>query len=227
MIRIVRTRVRAEVPPLSDITVKEVGGRLYASAEESSNELVELRDKGVEIDVREGSLEIVTIILTTVGALYAVLVTYDGFWSGVERVRAHAKQVGEALARRAAVEAESVGGNVISTNVTLGHLAKLHRVHRALKAGDIDADAAVLEVVSTLRTAGDPITADVIWQVERALGASSKGLARLTERAPKRSADRDVEGWGPSPPSPPRERRRRLTIRRRPGERTPTIKFDS
>jgi hypothetical protein len=206
--------------------VQEVGGRLYASAEELSNELIDFSEMGVEVDVREGSLELVTIILTTAGILYAAIVTYDSFWSGVERVRAHAKKVGEVLGRQAVTEADSVGGNVVATSVTLGHLDKLHRVHRALRAGEIDAEAAVLEVIGTLRTSGEPVTPALISQIERALGAKSRGLERLTEMRRRRKPEREFVGKGVGPPLPQPERKRRITIRRRPGELTPTIKFD-
>lgn len=225
MLRVVRARVSAEVPPVSDSDVQELGGRLYTSAEDASTELG-LPDKGVEINVREGSLEIVVIVLTTVGTLYTVVTMYDGFWSGIERISNHAKSVGRVLGRRAATEAEALGGTVLSTKVTLGHLEKLHRVYRALEAGEIDAETAAAEVVRTLRASGDPVTAQVIAQVEQAVGATSKGLIRLSETAEKEVVGRDSDRVSVSVPRPRRERRRRLTIRRLPGERMATMKFD-
>lgn len=63
--------MRAEVPHLSDASVRAIGEHIYTLAEEATGELVELREKGVEVDLREGSLEIVTIVVTTVGVLYS------------------------------------------------------------------------------------------------------------------------------------------------------------
>ena len=181
MVRIVRAKVRAEVPQLSDEAVQSLGQRLYARAESAAEGLTELGEKGVELDVRDGSIDIVTIVLSTAASVVAARRSITGFWSAVERLRSHAKQVGEAISHESVDEAHNVGGSPLSTNVTYGHLDKLHRIHRALEAGQIDSETAVSEVVRTLRTADDPVTAETISQIERAMGAKPKGLTRLTE----------------------------------------------
>ena len=230
MVRIVRAKVRADVPQLSDEAVQSLGQRLYARAESAAEGLTELEEKGVELDVRDGSIDIVTIVLSTAASVYAALTIYDGFWSAVERLRSHAKQVGEAISHESVDEAHNVGGSPLSTNVTYGHLDKLHRIHRALEAGQIDSETAVSEVVRTLRTADDPVTAETISQIERAMGAKPKGLTRLTEggeMVERRWVDRAIGSGAPGEPRPVKKRARRLTIRRRPGELAPRAKFDS
>jgi hypothetical protein len=181
MLQIIRTSVRADVPALPDEQLNQLGTRVYQRAEEESNELSELRERGIEVRVREGSLELITVVLTTLASVYAAITMYDAFWSGVERLRSHAKTVGDALGKTSASEAEGAGGIVLQTKVTHGHLDRLHKVHEALKAGRIDRDRAVTEIVHIFRAAGDEVTDDVVAEVERSFRVDRRGLARLSE----------------------------------------------
>src|SRR5262249_20364830 len=145
--------------------------------------------------------------------------------------RNHARRVGERLGLASSEEARRVGGDAFSTNISFGDLDKLHRVQRALESGRIDNETAVLEVVRILRSAGEPMPEETIWQIEEALGAEHKGNARLSmiaeQRAEHRSLSHGPKGSRGYAPRVLPGRRRRLRISRQPGELRPTTKFDS
>lgn len=214
------------MPPLPDEGLNQLGARVYQRAEEASNELVELRERGIEVQLREGSLELITVVLTTLGSVYAAITMYDAFWSGVERLRSHASSVGEALRKASALETEEAGGLVLQTKVTHGHLDKLHKIQEALERGRIDRDRAVTEIVHVFRAAGDPVTEDIVAQLERSFDVEHRGLARLSEYEEARGVGRAPAAPSGAATPRPERRRRQLRILRRPGQAVPTVRFD-
>lgn len=231
MLTIARAFVRSDASIQSDEVIEAVGQRAYEAADQAASELAEIRDAGVEVDVREGSLSIAAAIVTTAVALYVGITAYDSFWSGVERIRQHAVAIGSLLRARFRTDPIVSRGAILSTRVTTGHLDKLHRLRRDVEAGLLTADAAVQEVLKTLRTAGEGIDDTVVLQVENAFGAPHRGRDRLERLAERHLEDRASRGYGATgsgylEAEPKRSVRRRLTISRPPGSAEPVIRFD-
>src|ERR1700730_3450728 len=133
----------------SDDDIKSVGTRAYDATDVAVRELEEIPGAGVEIDVREGTLSVAGLIVAGAAALYVAITAYDGFWSGVERIRGHAIRVGSLLRSRFQRDPLVGSGPILSTRVTAGHLDRLHKLHGDVLAGRLTADQAVQEVLKT------------------------------------------------------------------------------
>jgi hypothetical protein len=232
VLTIARAFVRSDATIQSDEGIQAVGLRAYEAADQAAFELAEIRAAGVEVDVQEGSLSIAAAIVTTAAALYVGITAYDSFWSGVERIRQHGVAVGSLLRARFRTDPIVSRGAILSTRVTTGHLDKLHRLRRDVEAGVLTTDAAVQEVLKTLRTAGETIDDTVLLQVEDAFGAPHRGRDRLERLAERHFGDRasprgyGATGSGNLEAEPKRPVRRRLTISRPPGSAEPVTRFD-
>ncbi len=225
MLTICRAFVRCKVQEVSDTEIEAVGRRAYESVANISEDLADVGPTGVRVDVSEGSLTVAEMILAVAGALYVAITTYDSFWSGVDRIRQHAKAVGSLLRRRIQGDPVVKNGVIVSSRVTAGHLDKLHRLHREVTVGRIPPDYAVQDVLRTLRAAGESIDDELISQVENAFGAAHKGAERLDRLALQES---EVFLSERVYAAVPRRaiRSRRLTITRLPGSSQVAFRFD-
>lgn len=225
MLTICRAFIRSEVSEVSDAEIEAIGTRVYESAASISEDLAEVGPTGVRVDVQGGSLTVAGMILAVAGALYVAITAYDSFWSGVDRIRQHARAVGSLLRRRIQGDLVVNNGVIVSSRVTAGHLDRLHRLHHEVTVGRIPPDHAVQDVLRTLRAAGELIDDELISQVENAFGAAHKGAKRLARLALQESEAFRSE-WGYASRPPRAIRRRRLTITRLPGSSQVAFRFD-
>ena len=222
MLTICRVYVRVDVEELSDADIKAIGSRAYDWVESASRNLSEVESTGVKVNVTEGSLTAVALIIASAGAVYKAITHYDDFWSGVEHIHRHAHSVASVIQQRFQKD-PSLSRAIISSRVSTGALDRIHRIHEDVKTGRVDPDSAVQEVLRTFRSSEGPIDVQMLSGIEEAFGASRIGfkrLERLTSQ-PESDGERKLAARENEPRA-----RRRLTIKRSPGESRPTVRFD-
>lgn len=231
MITLSRTFVRAKeaLPSVDDL--RQVGETAYQATEAAAGEVLSLSGLGSRVEVSEGSTEVIAEILGGAGMVITAICNYDGFWSGLDRMRAQARKAGEFVRRRLKRDSRLERSCIVSSRVTTGQLTSLERLHRRVRERQLSADEAVQKALRILRDAGDTPDTGLIRSLESAFQAPRQGLSRLERMDEYTREVRDAYTALPeerrgSHVSVARKRKWRVVIERLPDTRKKTVSYD-
>lgn len=230
MIRLSRTFVRIDFPKASKATMTSFGHLAYESTEVATQEFLKLKGTGTEIEVRDGSLVVVSEIVHAGLWLLGAVGVYGTYSAAIHQVVADALAAGTFIKRQVAGRASQEGHKVTATRVSGGDTARLDRICRSVLAGELTPSEGMIRTLRILAESGEELTPTLIGSLEQSFRAPVRGLGwlGLTGGAPSApmqlSSAHEPEPRGrarvdarPAVPKPPKPRR--FVMRREPGER--------
>jgi hypothetical protein len=201
----------------------------YEISEVGAGEFFPFRETGISVRVQEGSIDVWIIIRTIAPALIRVIKEYGEISGALSDLSDRARKVRDFIRQGLTSRTRS---QIITSRVTTGDLARLHKIARSIQAGSYSLDEALQKATSVFRRAGEEVTPEMLDE----MGTLFEGLEAFpVEQRPSLPAE---AGRRPSasilpaqssvgeqleeaPRMIPQRRPRGIEIWRDPGETTP------
>jgi hypothetical protein len=149
MIDLGRTDFLIVVPSLPRSQFEEYSTQLFDAWESRVGESLALTDYSLGLEVEEGSIKGSGKVLAYAGVLYLAIGNYGDFISGLQTIRSQVGAVGDYLAERAAVFADS-GNRETIVRKRSGTLGQLQRLFVKVQAREMTVEQAMLEAEALL-----------------------------------------------------------------------------
>lgn len=213
MLTIARTFAKIEYHAASPQELGRVADATFVEVEEVGDNFFPAIPHGTEIKVRDGSVEVIALIVAGVGAVITAISAYGTASDGLKKLIEDSKRAASAV--RTGIR-QKAPGRIISTRISAGHLDRLNTLLSKSRSGELSNREAALRAIATLENAGETVTAETRASIEE--------MFRVKLPPPQRSSASSADAYHLAPSRIPGEERspvREVEIFRYPGQREP------